>query len=340
MSRAKLFDHPARFQKMGLDLVRAGQADQALALAREAVEARPGDRLIAALARRICYYRLPSYHHAMLRDGPRNAAYRKAIEALAPDRTVLDIGTGSGLLAMLAARAGAAHVYACEAEPLLAATAREIVAANGLADRITVFSRHSGKLDRQRDLGGGVDLVVSEILSHEVLGEHVLTSLAHARAELAAPGALFLPERATVRVALADDPASHEPLGMVEGFDLSLFNRHTKKDVLSRDHVPAFTLRSEPADLLTFDFAGGAKLEGRGSRTLVSRGGRVNGAAQWMHLDLGGGAIYENPPGANPEGHWRAGFYPFGFERETRAGEEIAVEGWHDFESIVIWHGD
>ena len=103
----------------------------------------------------------------------------------------------------MVARAGAARVYACEANPMLAASARAVIAANGLADRITVFDRHSTGFDRVHDLGGGVDLVVSEVFCHKLIGEGVLGSLAHACGELAAPGALFLPERASMEVALA-----------------------------------------------------------------------------------------------------------------------------------------
>jgi type III protein arginine methyltransferase len=247
---ANLHDYPAQFLEMGLRLIKAGQAAEARALIRTALTARPDDPLIAALAARILRHKIPSFHHGMLRDGARNTAWRMAIEALAPGRRVLDIGTGSGLLALIAARAGAAHVYACELNPLLALTAREIVAANGLTDIITVLPVHSGKVSRA-DLGGGAELVVSEILAHDLLGESVLPSMAHAHAELCAPGALFLPERATIRVALADDPLRPTPIGTVEGFDLSAFNAHVKAGQTARTTDPRFTLRSEPADLLS-----------------------------------------------------------------------------------------
>ncbi len=333
----RLFDHPAHLLKLGQALVNSGRGDQALDLARNAVAARPDDPLIAFLAQQISAFKVPVYHHAMLRDRPRNQAYRQAIEAYAPGRVVLDIGSGSGLLAMIAARAGAAHVHTCEMVPQLARTAREIVAANGLADRITVHNCHSGKLDRIRDLGGGADLIVSEILSHDVLGERVLPALNHARAELAAPGVLVVPERASVRAALAEEPEPFVPLGEVEGFDLSLFNRHIKRARLRRPARPDFVLRSDPADLLTFDFTAELAPEGRGQVTLASHGGKVNGIAQWMHVELGAGAIYENPIGSNPEGHWRAGFYPIVPARETNPGQAITVHGWHDVESIQVW---
>ena len=332
-----LFDHPTEFLQMGLRLVGAGQAAEARALVRNALAARPDDRLIAALAGRILRHKVPSFHHGMLRDTARNAAWRTAIEALAPGRRVLDIGTGSGLLALIAARAGAAHVYACEMNPLVALTAREIVIANGLSDKITVFPVHSGRLERVRDLGGGADLVVSEILAHDLLGENVLPALAQARAELCAPGAVFLPESAAIRVALADDPTKPEPLGAVEGFDLSAFNRHVKAGQVARTHDPQFALRSAAADLMAFDFAAPLALEGRAKAQLTSTGGRVTGIAQWLRVELGAGATYENAPGADPEAHWGVGHYALPAARDTAPGEVLDVAGWHGADSIAIW---
>lgn len=73
---------------------------------------------------------------AMARQGKAVALRELAIEAAVPGKVVLDIGTGSGLLAMMAARAGAARVIACEMNAAVAETARRIIAANGLADRM------------------------------------------------------------------------------------------------------------------------------------------------------------------------------------------------------------
>lgn len=332
-----LFDHPAQFLQMGLRLVAAGQAAQALALAQQALARHPGDPLIAALARRIQQRKVPSFHYGMLRDTARNAAYAQAVVALAPGRVVLDVGTGSGLLAMMAARAGAAHVHACELNPMVAATAREIIAANGLADRITVHAVHSRELDRVRDLAGGVDLVVSEIFSHDLLGEGVLPALVQVRGELCAPGALFLPERAAVRVALADDPGGLLRIDSVEGFDLSLFNRHIRARQSGRSRDPRFALRSIAADLMTFDFTKELALEGRASAALASTGGAVGAIAQWLRIDLGAGAIYENSPGAHPDAHWGVGCYSLPAPRDTAPGENITVHGWHCEDAIEIW---
>ena len=56
-----------------------------------------------------------SFHHRLLTDPTRMRAYHRAIaDAIGPDDVVLDLGTGSGVLALWAAQAGARHVYAVE----------------------------------------------------------------------------------------------------------------------------------------------------------------------------------------------------------------------------------
>ena len=333
-----IFDDPRAFLEMGRVLADGGHGERAAALAEQALAGRPGDPLIAALARRMLSRKVPAFHGPMLADDQRNAAYRRAIEALAPGRRVLDIGTGSGLLAMIAARAGAAHVVACEKDPMLARTARDIVAANGLADRVTVLARESTKLDRERDLGGGADLVISEIFSHDLLGEHALPALADARGRLCRPEARFLPAAASVRVALADFPVSDLGLDSVEGFDLSLFARHVARVRNARPGAPGLQLRSDPHDLFhfTFDDDSASPETGRARPELRSHGGRVAGLAQWLRIDLAPGVAYENAPGPDAQHHWPTVCHP-GEPRETAAGEAVAIGGWHDARTLALW---
>ena len=83
------------------------------------------------------------FHYAMVNDHPRNEFYRLALaKVVVPDTHVLEIGTGSGLLAMIAAKQGA-RVTAVEANRHMAALARSIIAANGLSDRVRVINKLS-----------------------------------------------------------------------------------------------------------------------------------------------------------------------------------------------------
>ena len=67
---------------------------------------------------------VPIWHVPMINEPERNQAYHDGLAAvLTPQKLVLEIGTGSGLLAMMAARLGARQVVTCEAVGLIADTA-------------------------------------------------------------------------------------------------------------------------------------------------------------------------------------------------------------------------
>jgi len=75
---------------------------------------------------------------AMLADRARLNSYREAItRVVRPGDVVIDAGTGSGILAVYAARAGARRVYAIDHAPMID-LAKEMIAQNGLAHRIEV----------------------------------------------------------------------------------------------------------------------------------------------------------------------------------------------------------
>ncbi len=84
---------------------------------------------------------VPQWHFSLVQDHARNAAYDAALRrAVTPTSRVLEIGTGTGLLAMMAARAGAAAVVTCEVVPAIAEKATDIVAHNGYGDRVRVVA--------------------------------------------------------------------------------------------------------------------------------------------------------------------------------------------------------
>ena len=108
---------------------------------------------------------IPRWHFSMLNDKGRNEAYDRALRTLVkPGDLVLDIGAGSGLLAMMAVRAGAGHVVSCEMIKPLADKAVEIVARNGMSQQITVVAKKSTQLLVGGDLPERADLLVAEIL--------------------------------------------------------------------------------------------------------------------------------------------------------------------------------
>lgn len=334
-----LIDHPAQLLGMGKRLMEAGRVREAAELAQKAISERPDDRLVRAIAETLSAHRVPKFHRSMLQDERRNRAYRLSIEAAARGRKVLEIGTGSGLLAMMAVRAGADHVYACEQDERLAATAREIVEQNGFGNQITVLASHSTKLDRDRDLGGGVDIVISEVFGSDLLGESALVALRDARARLCLPQASFLPARASIRVALADYAGStlQDSLDDVEGFDLSPFGRHLRRHRTIGPGDPKLQLRSAPVDLFAFDFSRDFACEDRVALSCIAQGGRVTGILQWIALDYGSGEVYENAPRTDARSHWWLNHFSLVEPLETSPGDRLDIEAWRDDHTLLCW---
>jgi len=155
---------------------------------------------------------LPSvlaWHFPMLADESRSAAYFEALCTMIAQceepPLVLDIGSGTGLLAMLAAKAGAGQVVGCEAVPFIADCARQCVAQNAPARcPITILTAMSTELvpGKTPGLPRKADIVVQEIMDAAVLGEGVLPSMSHAMQHLAKPHARAIPASARIFGAL------------------------------------------------------------------------------------------------------------------------------------------
>ena len=332
---------PANLVRLGCALMMAGKGAEAVAIVERTLEDHPGDPEWREASRAVLSYGVPGFHRSMLADAARNDAYAGAIrETVRPGDTVLDIGTGSGLLAMMAAEAGAGKVVACEAHPALAATAREIVKRNGFADRIEVVAAKSTALERSGALASGADLIVSEIFSHTLIDEGAIESLNHGMKVLARPGARIIPASASIEVALVDYKGDVQPpVARVGGFDLCLFDRHMPSAMTVPTKSRHLRLRSSPRSLFAFDFTRGeAPAGGRRTLALESGGGRVTGVVQWIALQLTDRLAFENAPGRDRPSHWPCVVYPFDFPLETSAGEEVRIEGWHDALRLRIWH--
>ena len=145
---------------------------------------------------------LPTWYVPMLGDLRRNAGYRKALHialAAAPSQLALDIGAGCGLLSMFAAQAGAARVIGCEQHPVIAAIGREVVAANGFADSISLVAKECRTLTVPDDLPARADLAIFQLFDCSLIGEGVLHFLAHAREHLLSADARYLPAGARLR---------------------------------------------------------------------------------------------------------------------------------------------
>ena len=320
----------------GIALAAAGAAGPAIACLRQGVMRKPQDLVARAALGQLFRDHVPVWHFAMLNDAGRNAAYDQAIRrAVTPGSIVLDIGTGSGLLAMMAARAGAAHVYACEAQPLIAEKAREIVHANGLAEQITIIPKSSIQLRINHDLPRKVDILVSEIVDASLIGEGMVLTLAHAFEHLVAELAAIIPRAGRVLARLIESEALYhqDRVAQAGGFDVSAFNEFSRYGSRTLDlrQYPYRTL-SQPTEVFGFDFTkSNFRPETKALAFEATAGGICHGLATWFELTLDDAVSISSDPMTDAvELHWLQTVYLWDPPRIVQAQEKAIVAVSHD----------
>lgn len=126
------------------------------------------------------------FHYAMVNDSSRNQFYWNALkDAIRPEESiVIEIGTGAGLLAIMAASLGAKHVYTIEASTDMADVARRNIETNHATNRVTVLCSLSTDIVKKDLVHGIPTILVAEILGTLLLSEDALTYMADVRQRL------------------------------------------------------------------------------------------------------------------------------------------------------------
>ncbi len=286
------FDGPEARNYLGRALAAAGQLDAAIRAFRRGLEQAPDDAELSYNLHEAHARAIPSWPFELLDNRVRNDAYRNAIEdAVSPGDTVLVMSAGPGLTAMMAARAGAGRVIACEPLPPLAALARRIVARNGYADCIAVIAKPVALLKLGEDLPGPVDVIVAENISDTMIGDGLPAALRHTVRDLARQGAKVIPARVTVWGMFIEwpDPRMDIPSGDLQGFDcrdIDVF-RHPSAPVSFDWEREEHRVLSRPFAIAEYDFRASAEPPPRRGHDVT---GLANGTAHavvtWFDLHL------------------------------------------------------
>lgn len=316
---------------------------------------------------------------SMLRDHDRNRCYERGIaRAIASFREqhgraplVLDIGTGTGLLAMFAATHGAEHVYACEMFAPMAEIAANVTGANH-PDRITVFPlkstalvvRDDSEQEKLYHLPRRADMLVSELFDSVLLGEAVLPTIRHAMEHLLVPNAVIVPERATVFAQVVQNEQIYR-FNTVADVDLMAGSDKAKVTLGRSDKAsectgarPALPLHyravehastplTEPTAVLSFDFSkrtpDGNAIVRRDTVVDAIATGDAHAVVMWWDVRFDGSddaVVYSTRPGAqNWQDHWVQVVFPLAEKLrvscEASNPQRVTLHAFHD--DFRVW---
>ncbi len=257
-------------------------------------------------------------HEALIGDRVRMRAYAEAIAAaVRPGDVVLDLGCGSGILSLMAARAGARKVYAVDRASILD-DARETARRNRLDGRIEFIRSAFEDLV----LPERADLVVHELIGSRFWDEGLLDAVARARDRHLARDGRLLPIRIDVWLA----PTSH--VSELEhslafwrkkhhGFDLGVFGRLALEQGVG-DALTPYTIGLRdtasflaPAkQVLALDLRRASSLPGQVTTSFrIARGARLTGLCAFLRVHLDRRRSFSTAPHRTGT-HWGQVFLP------------------------------
>lgn len=272
---------------------------------------------------------LPQWHVPRLGDRAANAAYNAAIGAAlaaSPAALVLNIGC-SGALAVAAAHAGAGQVIGCETHPGVLQAGREIVVQAGLAERITILGKDCRKLTLAGDLPRRADLALFDLFDCSLIGDGILHFLAHARTNLLAANARYLPAGARIRAMLIE-----YRLEQVWDIDASLLNAYRCSPTATSVDAATLPYRalSAPFDVFDFDFAtAGPAPQELALEPLATASGMAGAVLFWFELRLDQHRVLSNDPRSDNTLHWKQGLKVLP-EVRVGAGDVLPLLARHD----------
>ncbi|MBS1774027.1 MAG: 50S ribosomal protein L11 methyltransferase [Bacteroidetes bacterium] len=255
-------------------------------------------------------------HIKMLNDYVRTTFFIDTLDQITgSEDVVLDIGTGTGVLAIAAARAGAKKVYAIEAGTM-ADIAEKIIKNTEVADKIEVIRGWSTDIT----LPEKADILVSEIIGDDPFGEMILPTFIDARARLLKPSAKIIPGYMKVFLLPVQMPESTIQNRIVQTIQLDKWKKWYNIDfsmlndlkvdysenfiTANRDQAQQFEIKGEPILIADIDFSQQASTNLHQQLNLSTES-VFNSFLMYFEIHSGTYKLSTHPTTSSTSNHWR-----------------------------------
>jgi 16S rRNA G966 N2-methylase RsmD len=280
----------------------------------------------------------PAIHISMLNDRGRTTAFQRAItEVVRPGDVVVDIGTGTGILAVTAARAGAARVYAIESGAMAEAAAA-VFAASDVAEKLTLIRGWS----TQVELPERADVLITETVGFDPYAERILQITKDARRRLLKPDARLVPARIKTYGMAVTIPADKvaqvaftaETIARWRDWfrvDFTPLLEIVEESSLPQLNVPqqqaaTWPILTKPVLLAETDLASFRETVIESAvEAQITQAGVLNGFLMFFELTVGSETITTHPLQAAADNHWPNPVWICSKPREVLAGDRLRI---------------
>lgn len=271
-------------------------------------------------------FEFPAVQREMIEDDVRLSRYATAIaQVVEHNDVVVDLGTGTGILAFLAIQAGARKVYAIERANIIE-VAKKNAELNGFLDKIEFIKGDS----RFINLPEKADCLISEVLGHFALEENMLDAIMDARNRFLSSDGKVIPK--SVQLFFAPAYVEHiydreitawekrkAGFDMSAGRELAVNNVYLEK-INAKDLVGTGQLAAH------IDIANVSNLSVRAQATFaINNKAIINGFTGWFNAELTSDVFINTSP-SSADTHWKQCFFPLSRPCEVSSGEFITLD--------------
>ncbi len=276
-------------------------------------------------------------HLPMLADEARVQAYAEAIRAHAPGQRVAELGCGTGILSLLAAKAGARTVWTVE-ESDAAEVAQAMFRANHVEAQIALVRANSFDAEPPAP----VDLVIHELFGIDPFEENVIASITDARRRWLKPGGRLLPMGFSLHACAVGGPRwalgadrlqAIRALGATLAIDFEPILQDSDAMPIrrlepTRPQPTDDEVRTAAVELIHIDLTSDAPLEPQSTHQLpITQTGPVSAVIVWFNIQLDEERTLSTSPfAASTHWSWQVWDLPQVLELTDRQQLELQVE--------------